>query len=92
MKSRSKSDSMGWGMIAVGLLFLFNPNINIIDVLPDFIGYIFLCLGGAKLTDLNESIDRALSAFRKMILIDAGKWLALMWVFGMSVTSERNSS
>lgn len=87
-----KSDSMGFGWLALGMLFLFNPNINIIDVFPDFIGYILLCIGCSKLADLNDSIEGALSLFRKMIFVDAGKWLALMWVFGMSVTSERNSS
>ncbi len=72
--------------------FLFNPNFNIIDVLPDFIGYFFLSLAFVKLGELNESVAAAVSAFRKMILVDLGKWAAIIWVFGMSVPAERNSS
>jgi len=36
---------MGFGCIAAGMLFLFNPNINVIDILPDFIGYILIYHG-----------------------------------------------
>lgn len=80
--------------IAIGLsfIFMFNPNINIIDILPDFIGYIILCVMLTSLGDINESISEALVIFKRMIFIDAAKLLALMWVFGISVTSEYNSS
>ncbi|MBE6576608.1 MAG: hypothetical protein E7653_00540 [Ruminococcaceae bacterium] len=78
--------------IGLSLIFLFNPNINIIDVLPDFIGYILLCLALVKLADLNDTLSEALDAFKKLIIIDAAKILALMWTFGISVSSERNSS
>lgn len=84
--------NMGFGMIAIGVLFFWNPNIGIIDLLPDFLGYILLCLGLSRLADLNESISGAYSLFKKMILIDAGKWLALLWVFGISVPGEQSSS
>ncbi len=83
---------MGFGWIAIALLFFCNPNIGIIDVLPDFLGYSFLCLGLSRLAHLNESVNGALSIFKKMILIDAAKWLALLWVFGISVPSEQTSS
>lgn len=88
----AKKKGLGLGLIGFSFLFLANPNVNIIDVLPDFIGYWLLCLALCRLADLNESIGEAIASFRKMILIDAGKWLALFWVFGLSVTTERNSS
>ncbi len=80
--------------ITIGLsaIFLFNPNINIIDFLPDFIGYILLCLALTPLADMNDTLTDALAGFKKMILIDAAKIVALLWVFGISVVSERNSS
>ena len=71
---------------------MFNPNINIIDFLLDFIGYIILCVALTSLGDINEYISDALVSFKRMIFIDAGKILAFMWVFGISVTSEHNSS
>lgn len=76
----------------IALLFLCNPNITVIDPLPDFIGYMLLCVALYRLSDLNESIGGACTAFKRMIFIDAGKWLAIFWIFGMSVTSERSSS
>lgn len=78
--------------IGLALIFLFNPNIAVIDVLPDFIGYVFLCMAIVSLADLNETIASALAGFKRMIFVDGAKILALFWIFGMSVTNERNSS
>ena len=89
---RAKKPSVGLGWVFVACLFLFNANITVFDLLPDFIGYILLCRAFFKLADLNESIGVAVSAFRRMILVDLGKYLAILWIFGMSVPGERNSS
>ena len=78
--------------IGLSLIFLFNPNINVIDFLPDFIGYIILCALLTNLADINETVSEALGIFKKMIFIDAAKLVALIWIFGMSVTTEKNSS
>ena len=78
--------------IGLSLIFLFNPNINIIDFLPDFIGYILLCMTLVKVADLSDSLTDALNSFKKLILIDAAKLLAIFWTFGISVSTERNSS
>ena len=73
-------------------IFIFNPNINIIDLLPDFIGYIIITVSISKIADLNETLDEARIAFQRMIWIDAAKVLALFWSFGMAYDSEQNSS
>ena len=88
----ARKDSMGFGLIALSFCFFFNPNINIVDILPDFIGYILLCAALLRIGYLNESIDGAISLFKKMIFVDAAKLLAILWVFGLEVTTERNSS
>lgn len=36
---------MGFGYIAAGMVFLFNPNIAVFDILPDFIGYLLIYHG-----------------------------------------------
>lgn len=87
-----KKKSMGLGLLSIAWPFFFNPNISIIDILPDFIGYALLYFALYQLADLNESIAGAASIFQKMIFIDAGKWLALFWVFGISVPNEQSSS
>ena len=42
------------GYMIVGCIFLFNPFINIIDILPDFIGYLFIMRALTELSDLLE--------------------------------------
>ena len=79
-------------LIVVALLFLFNPNIAIIDPLPDFIGYIILCAAMSRLVDIHERLGEAYSAFKKMIFIDGAKFLIMLWVFAMTVPNEKTSS
>lgn len=90
--SVKKRGYINFGAIGLSLIFLFNPNIALIDVLPDFIGYILLCLSISRLADISEKLSEALVAFKKMIFVDGAKLIAILWIFGMSVTSERNSS
>ena len=78
--------------LCIGLVFLFNPNITVIDLLPDFIGYILICASLYRLCDLNEKLTEAYELFKKMAFIDAGKLLSVFWIFGMTVPSERNTS
>ena len=42
MKDNNQKAKMPWILLAVAFVFIFNPNISIIDVLPDFIGYIIV--------------------------------------------------
>ncbi|MBP3370424.1 MAG: hypothetical protein J6L85_06700 [Clostridia bacterium] len=81
-----------WGAIALSFVFFFNPNVSIVDPLPDFIGHIILSLSLVKLSLVCEGLTDARRAFERMILIDGAKLLALLWVFGIEATSERNSS
>jgi len=78
--------------IAIACIFIFNPNISVIDILPDFIGYIILTLCVSRLADINEVLEEARIAFNRMIWIDLGKIIAIFWIFGMNVTSEYTSS
>lgn len=84
--------NLGMGTITLALIFLFNPNVTVVDVLPDFIGYALLCAGLGQLGDVHESIGGAVSVFRKMILVDAAKLISILWIFGMTVPAERSSS
>jgi hypothetical protein len=52
------------GYMIVGCIFLFNPFINIIDVLPDFIGYIFILRALSELSDLERNIHNARKRFK----------------------------
>ena len=43
---------MNFRGLAFALIFLCNPNISIIDPLPDFIGYIIISLSLVKFADM----------------------------------------
>ena len=90
MKNNKKVINIAF--LIISFAFLFNPNITVIDVLPDFVGYIFLCLAISGLADLNNHVSDAYNIFKRMIFIDAAKLLAIFWIFGMSVRGERNTS
>ena len=91
-RTKNQSISLRLGWIALAFLFFWNPNVSVFDFLPDFIGYLLLSIGLSKIADLNESIEDALSLFRKMILVDLGKWLAILWIFGLGTPAEQSSS
>ena len=91
-KKEKRNTNIAWGAMALSFVFIFNPNVSIIDVLPDFFGYIILSLALVKLSFICEGLTDARRAFERMILIDGAKILALLWVFGINVSSEQNSS
>ena len=88
----AEKKQISWGLFAVAFLFLFNPNITIIDPLPDFLGYIILSVALSKLAMINEHIYEAKRAFDRMIIVDIGKIIAILWVFGIDSVSEQNTS
>ena len=75
--TESKRRTSGLRMISVGMIFLFNPCINIIDVLPDIFG-IMLILGGLrKYSDLLLELYEAKKSFEK------AAWVSLFGFFAM---------
>ena len=73
MKKTKSKDLLGIGKIAVGAIFLFNPTINILDPLPDFIGYWLIVLGLTSLAYLSEEIFAARKYFIYLTIITAIK-------------------
>ena len=90
--SKKKKDvNLGFTAIALASAFFFNANINIIDILPDIIGYIIITLALISLSFLNEDIDKAGRFFRYMIIVEACKFLSLLWLFGLGRPAERET-
>ena len=69
---------MSVGYFILGLIFLFNPNVNLIDVLPDFIGYAFILKGMSKCQYANLSFTEAYEKFRTLMLVGIIKIPALL--------------
>lgn len=63
--------------IIFALITLFNPNINIIDLIPDFIGYFILAFTFEKAADCAPYFEEARSAFVKLGFVSLLKIPAL---------------
>lgn len=83
---------MSFMPIALSCLFLFNAFINIIDIFPDFIGYIILCASLVRLAYLNTEIEASIKLFRYMIFVDISKYAVLALIFGITFGDEQNSA
>lgn len=61
------------GYMIVGCIFLFNPFINIIDILPDFIGYLFILRALSEISDLERNIRNARARFKAAMWVSVVK-------------------
>lgn len=91
LENHRKRINFGFLTMAIACLFIFNPNMNIIDVIPDIIGYIIISVALIKISDLNEDIAAAAKYFRYMILVELSKYAAIFWVFGLTHSREQNT-
>ncbi len=64
--------------ILIGLLFFINPNIEIIDIFPDFIGAIFILKGISHLAPIEEKCSFARKAMLIFTYVNAAKTLMLL--------------
>ncbi len=66
---------MGFGLIIAGLVFLVNPCYNVIDVLPDFVGFFLIFRGLSRMAPLDSDLDDSRTVFSHLALIDLSKYL-----------------
>lgn len=71
---------MGFGALAVGLVFLFNPNINVMDFIPDFIGLWIVCASLKRLAQINSDIFESRKLFFKLSLVELAKTFSALFV------------
>lgn len=81
--------NLGLGLCCVSFLFLFNPTISVIDVLPDFLGYLLLCIGITQLADMNDHFAASLQCFKKMLIAAIVQFLSIFLLFGLVTGRER---
>ncbi len=67
----------GIGSLIAAAVFLFNPCINIVDLLPDFFGYLLLLKALTAWADLCPALTDALALLSKL------RWLTLLKMFMM---------
>lgn len=74
---------MGFGAAVASAAFLFNPDIALIDILPDFIGYLLLTLSLRFMRDLSPHFENAWRRFRLLTVVTVAKFISLFWVMGV---------
>ncbi len=72
-----------FGLILFAALFLFNPVVGFADLLPNCFGYLLLCLGLSRLSDLSESISEACRRFRILLLLSLAQLLGVYLIYGV---------
>ena len=80
-KRRIGGKYFGIGLIAVAPVFLFNPELVFIDVLPDAVGYLLILLGLRLLRDLCPHMEEAHLRFRNMFVVALFRIVATFVVF-----------
>ncbi len=80
--------NLGLGSLIAGFMFLFNPDVSIVDILPDFIGYLFIVAGLTQISPLNEDIEDARKCFVRAALLNCVKFLLIFVLFGASSSND----
>ncbi len=80
---------MGFLLIALSPLFLFNPDIAVFDLLPDVIGYSLLSLGMSSLSYLNHHFEESAKRFHRMVALSAARLAFVLVLFGLVNTVDR---
>ena len=88
-KGKKLNRYLGFGYMLAGAFFLFEPYIGIIDLLPDALGYLLICLGLYRLADLDERLSEALKGARSLALVGIARWVAMFLVFGFVSPAEQ---
>ena len=67
---------MNYRLLATGLFFLFNPDITILDLLPDCIGFYLIAKALSNVAEISPPAEKAVACFRKLAWIGVGKAFA----------------
>lgn len=81
--SRKSMRTVGTRWLIFALVLIFNPNIQLIDLLPDFIGFFILAKFFEKAADCAPYFEEARSAFMKLGFISLAKIPALLIVLAV---------
>lgn len=73
---------MGFRLVLAGLIFFFNPCVNLFDIFPDFIGCILISAGLYKLSDVEGRFFAARQISNRLIAIYLSKIFFWIYAFG----------
>ncbi len=73
---------MGFGFILAGFLLLLNPVVHVIDIIPDFIGFLLIWKGLSKLSYLHSGFSAARELFLRLVFVELAKTGCILFVPG----------
>ncbi len=79
------------GLILCGLLCFCNPHLAVVDILPDFIGCLFIYVGLYRAARLHPILSDAQRSFLRFALFDAVKTVGILMIFGSGNKLEQPS-
>ena len=79
--------SIGYKRLLFGFIFLMSPDIVIVDLLPDFIGYIFIISGISVLADIDERADDAKSIAKRLLALSCIKFVLMFYMPSLEKTN-----
>lgn len=87
-----REKTMGFVWILAGICFLWDPVVGVVDLLPDFIGWLLVCIGISSLADMNDDLAQAQQNFRRMLWVGLGRVAAelLIHVFLENTRDQLN--
>ena len=88
-KPRRLGKYLGIGLFAAGAVFLFDPFISVVDLLPDALGYLLMLVGLYRLSDLDERLAEACKGLRYLALIGVARLVSLFLTFGLVSPNEQ---
>ncbi|MBR3715887.1 MAG: hypothetical protein IKM18_08270 [Clostridia bacterium] len=77
---------LGMKYLLWGIVFIMNPNINIVDILPDFIGCLFIMKGLYNVSQIFPHFNDASVYFRNFAIVSAAKTVSLPVLFIVSAS------
>ena len=88
-KPRRLGKYLGIGLFTAGAVFLFDPFISVVDLLPDALGYLLMLVGLYRLSDLDERLAEACKGLRYLALIGVARLVSLFLTFGLVSPNEQ---
>ena len=79
---------MKFAAIIAGLIFLFNPNVNLIDILPDAVGFGLILYGITPFSHIQLRVADAAKAFKMLTIIELIKLGSLYFYSFFSGTEQ----
>ena len=77
-----------FGYFALAAVFLWNPMMATIDILPDFIGYLLICSALSALSEINDHFAEALTSFRRLMYVSVVKFALSSFMVFKNYSSE----